>query len=173
MSGCPSVHQFQRWPSEPVLSKHFAAIASEDIGSIMNFGVNIPVKHVKQGQLQKRDDNSESRDLSHRPYLNCLCCGKIYDCRSKPSPELCTFCGANIVRREALSSSSSSAQLLKDRLLQYDKESAQRSTILDDQSDFFEFENIDLDKSMPVYTICFNYFGRKCRDAPSQQHRLQ
>lgn len=144
-----------------------------------------------------------------KPVVNCLRCGKIYDCRVLSeegrrflaSGGVCTFCGSVVTLcyadgttnappdvagtdTEAASSSSSArvagasasaaatgapssgdlagfkpeaqqgnaansvayndsaaaAVALKDRLVEYDRESAKRTTVYDDQADFFEID---------------------------------
>ncbi|KAI7840280.1 hypothetical protein COHA_006062 [Chlorella ohadii] len=136
-----------------------------------------------------------------KPVVNCLSCGKIYDCRSMSdeatrfleSGGICTFCGKRVTLRYAdgstnmtgdeataaagpssaagAASSSASGEAagelagfkpeaqqgnaadavayndsqaaavaLRDRLVEYDRQSAKRTTVLDDQSDFFEID---------------------------------
>ncbi|PRW59891.1 activating signal cointegrator 1 isoform A [Chlorella sorokiniana] len=132
-----------------------------------------------------------------KPVVNCLSCGKIYDCRSMSDEALrflesggiCTFCGKRVMLRYddgstnmggdeaeaaagpssaagaaassaggelagfkpeaqqgnaadavAYNDSQAAAVALKDRLVEYDRQSAKRTTVLDDQSDFFEID---------------------------------
>ncbi|GAX79653.1 hypothetical protein CEUSTIGMA_g7094.t1 [Chlamydomonas eustigma] len=117
--------------------------------------------------------------------LNCLGCGKIYDCRAVTTDitrflerdGVCTFCGDKVPltqqeRQEQLQQVSSTnascedgqdvkdghendqasgrskaavaaeaAHAFKDRLIEYDRESAKRTTVIDDQSDYFEIDS--------------------------------
>eukprot|EP00586_Coscinodiscus_wailesii_P010348 CAMPEP_0172498388 /NCGR_PEP_ID=MMETSP1066-20121228/113217_1 /TAXON_ID=671091 /ORGANISM="Coscinodiscus wailesii, Strain CCMP2513" /LENGTH=342 /DNA_ID=CAMNT_0013271649 /DNA_START=73 /DNA_END=1101 /DNA_ORIENTATION=+ len=72
----------------------------------------------------------------HGALTNCLTCGRI-QCRSE-GYGYCPFCGYLI---EAVSSSGSAtmdkAMKHKERLLQFDRESAQRTVVYDDQEDYF------------------------------------
>ncbi|GIL84063.1 hypothetical protein Vretifemale_12782 [Volvox reticuliferus] len=112
-----------------------------------------------------------------RKVLNCLGCGKIYDCRSVTNDILrfldrggvCTFCGDTVplsykdrqkaaaaaAAKDAESSpepvgapgaageedaATAAARAFKDRLVEYDRNAAKRTTVIDDQSDFFEID---------------------------------
>ncbi|CAL5222964.1 g5405 [Coccomyxa viridis] len=121
-----------------------------------------------------------------RMVANCLCCGKIYDCRESSSNDVkmcvetggvCTFCGAKVSlsksgasevrssaaerlreRRAGGNAASSSgpqpsssaesdstaiaeAKAFKDRLVDFDRNAAKRTNVIDDQSDFFEIDS--------------------------------
>lgn len=122
--------------------------------------------------------------------VNCLACGKIYDCRSQEptndtllflgSGGICTFCGAKVALtygehsqdahaakaqpsttagtkdvpesigdQQASSSEDAGAGAektaeaiaFKDRLVHYDRNAAQRTNVIDDQSDYFEIDS--------------------------------
>lgn len=68
----------------------------------------------------------------HEPLTNCLFCGRV-SC-VKEGYDYCPFCGYSIERPPQ---SSSAADKHKQRLLQFDREYAKRTVVLDDQSDFF------------------------------------
>lgn len=103
-----------------------------------------------------------------RRVFNCLGCGKVYDCRTATSDNLamvtagaCTFCGQPLPAvtgsgREAdgggavrgagaseadAAAAEQEARDFKDRLVDYDRNAAERSTVIDDQSDFFEIDS--------------------------------
>ncbi|KAG2487351.1 hypothetical protein HYH03_014064 [Edaphochlamys debaryana] len=107
--------------------------------------------------------------------LNCLGCGKIYDCRNVTNDILrfldrggvCTYCGDTVpltlkdrqnaaaaaaaadgadgaARDQAAATpeeaAAAAARAFKDRLVEYDRNAAKRTTVIDDQSDFFEID---------------------------------
>ncbi|KAK6920867.1 Zinc finger, C2HC5-type [Dillenia turbinata] len=85
----------------------------------------------------------------HRLISNCLSCGKIVCEQEGEGP--CSFCGALVLREGSsyaglddgvvpLSDAEVAAEAYAKRLLEYDKNSAARTTVIDDQSDYYEFE---------------------------------
>ncbi|KXZ45726.1 hypothetical protein GPECTOR_51g712 [Gonium pectorale] len=128
-----------------------------------------------------------------RQVVNCLGCGKIYDCRNVTNDILrfldrggvCTFCGDTVAltykdRQKAAAAAAAAAaeqgaaaaadgasrdqdgagagaaaaagsapaedaataaaRAFKDRLVEYDRNAAKRTTVIDDQSDYFEID---------------------------------
>ena len=72
----------------------------------------------------------------HPPLTNCLHCGRI-SCEAE-GYDFCPFCNIQIQDfSQRMSSSSSSAVLHKERLLEFDRTSAARTHILDDQEDYY------------------------------------
>ncbi|KAJ7956388.1 Activating signal cointegrator 1 [Quillaja saponaria] len=85
----------------------------------------------------------------HRLVSNCLSCGKIVCEQEGEGP--CNFCGALVLREGStyagldeslppLSDSDAAAEAYAKRLVDYDRNSAARTTVIDDQSDYYEIE---------------------------------
>ncbi|KAI5569042.1 hypothetical protein BDE02_12G052400 [Populus trichocarpa] len=65
---------------------------------------------------------------------NCLSCGKIVCEQEGEGP--CSFCGALVLKE----GSTYAAEAYAKRLVEYDRNSAARTTVIDDQSDYYEIE---------------------------------
>ncbi|KAM5570748.1 hypothetical protein ABKV19_011405 [Rosa sericea] len=86
----------------------------------------------------------------HRLVSNCLSCGKIVCEQEGEGP--CNFCGALVLREGSsyagldesftpvMSDAEAAAEAYAKRLVEYDRDSAARTTVIDDQSDYFEIE---------------------------------
>lgn len=85
----------------------------------------------------------------HRLISNCLSCGKIVCEQEGEGP--CNFCGALVLREGSsyaglevseipLSDTEVAAQAYAKRLVDYDRNSAARTTVIDDQSDYYNIE---------------------------------
>ncbi|KAF3437707.1 hypothetical protein FNV43_RR20463 [Rhamnella rubrinervis] len=85
----------------------------------------------------------------HKLVSNCLSCGKIVCEQEGEGP--CNFCGALVLREgstyagldEAMpltSATEAAAEAYAKRLVDYDRNSAARTTVIDDQSDYYEIE---------------------------------
>ncbi|GAV57831.1 zf-C2HC5 domain-containing protein [Cephalotus follicularis] len=85
----------------------------------------------------------------HKLVSNCLSCGKIVCEQEGEGP--CHFCGALVLREGSsyagleenfapLSDSEAAAEAYAKRLVEYDRNSAARTTVIDDQSDYYEIE---------------------------------
>ncbi|CAH9092526.1 unnamed protein product [Cuscuta europaea] len=84
----------------------------------------------------------------HRLVSNCLSCGKIVCEQEGEGP--CNFCGSLVLREGssyagldgvlAISDAESAAGAFAKRLVDYDRNSAARTTVIDDQSDYYEIE---------------------------------
>lgn len=85
----------------------------------------------------------------HRLVSNCLSCGKIVCEQEGEGP--CSFCGALVLREGStyagleeelgpVSDADAAAEAYAKRLVDYDRNSAARTTVIDDQSDYYEIE---------------------------------
>ncbi|ESW27310.1 hypothetical protein PHAVU_003G190700 [Phaseolus vulgaris] len=85
----------------------------------------------------------------HKLVSNCLSCGKIVCEQEGEGP--CHFCGALVLREGSsyagleeslplLSDADAAAEAYAKRLVEYDRNSAARTTVIDDQSDYYEID---------------------------------
>ncbi|XAR50059.1 hypothetical protein NMG60_11004284 [Bertholletia excelsa] len=85
----------------------------------------------------------------HRLVSNCLSCGKIVCEQEGEGP--CHFCGSLVLREGStyagldegavfISEAEAAAEAYAKRLVDYDRNSAARTTVIDDQSDYYEIE---------------------------------
>lgn len=87
----------------------------------------------------------------HKLVSNCLSCGKIICEQEGEGP--CSFCGALVLREGSTyagleldeilpptSDAEAAAEAYAKRLVEYDRNSAARTTVIDDQSDYYEIE---------------------------------
>jgi hypothetical protein len=86
----------------------------------------------------------------HRLVSNCLSCGKVVCEQEGEGP--CSFCGALVLMEGSkyagldfeggmpLSDAEVAAEAFAKRLVEYDRNSAARTTVIDDQSDYYEIE---------------------------------
>lgn len=85
----------------------------------------------------------------HKLVSNCLSCGKIVCEQEGEGP--CKFCGALVLREGStyagleecmplVSDAEAAAEANAKRLVEYDRNSAARTTVIDDQSDYYEIE---------------------------------
>lgn len=101
----------------------------------------------------------------HRLVSNCLSCGKIVCEQEGEGP--CNFCGALVLKEGSTyagleesfaptSDSEAVAEAYAKRLVEYDRDSAARTTVIDDQSDYYEIEgNSWLSKEVRNFYISF------------------
>ncbi|KAL1218110.1 hypothetical protein V5N11_002386 [Cardamine amara subsp. amara] len=86
----------------------------------------------------------------HRLVSNCLSCGKIVCEQEGEGP--CSFCGALVLKEGStyagleagftpVSDADAAAEAYAKRLVEYDRNSAARTTVIDDQSDYYESES--------------------------------
>ncbi|KAL5722781.1 hypothetical protein ACHQM5_006256 [Ranunculus cassubicifolius] len=86
----------------------------------------------------------------HRLISNCLSCGKIVCEQEGEGP--CSYCGALVLKEGStyagldevgipLSDAESAAEAYAKRLVDYDRNSAARTTVIDDQSDYYEIDS--------------------------------
>ncbi|XP_075519491.1 uncharacterized protein LOC142553254 [Primulina tabacum] len=85
----------------------------------------------------------------HRLISNCLSCGKIVCEQEGEGP--CHFCGALVLREGStyadldevgvpMTDAEAAAEAFAKRLVEYDRDSAARTTVIDDQSDYYEID---------------------------------
>lgn len=85
----------------------------------------------------------------HKLISNCLSCGKIVCEQEGEGP--CSFCGALVLREGStyagldetavpLSEAEAAAEAFAKKLVEYDRNSAARTSVIDDQSDYYEIE---------------------------------
>ncbi|KAL4362065.1 hypothetical protein GQ457_04G016400 [Hibiscus cannabinus] len=85
----------------------------------------------------------------HRLVSNCLSCGKIVCEQEGEGP--CNFCGALVLREGStyaglegsftpVSDAEAAAEAYAKRLVEYDRNASARTTVIDDQSDYYEIE---------------------------------
>lgn len=110
----------------------------------------------------------------HNLVSNCLSCGKIVCEQEGEGP--CNFCGALVLREgstyagleldEILPPSSdaeAAAEAYAKRLVEYDRDSAARTTVIDDQSDYYEIEGnswLSMEVNLLGFIIAGPYFYR-------------
>lgn len=145
-------------------------LSDEDLKASIYMGANVKTK-IKR---QSKQPAAPSTPTLERKVLNCLSCGKIFDCR-RPGTDamrflssggVCTFCGnrvrlaytdgsTNITPEEEISqeialkeaqtaaavASEAEAVALRDRLVDFDRQAAKRTTVIDDQSDYFAIDS--------------------------------
>ncbi|KAL9272670.1 Activating signal cointegrator 1-like protein [Drosera capensis] len=92
----------------------------------------------------------------HRLVSNCLSCGKIVCEQEGEGP--CSFCGALVLKEGSthagleqsvaapLTDAEAAAEAYAKRLVDYDRNSAARTTVIDDQSDYYDEGNSWLSK---------------------------
>lgn len=139
-------------------------ISDEDLKAALYIGDNVKTT------VKRRPGKSSSARTLEKKVVNCLNCGKIFDCRQPgkdatlflSSGGICTYCGKRVklkysdgstnmtdalgsnlhgVEDDDESSTLTNAIELRDRLLDYDRQSARRTTVIDDQSDYFEIDS--------------------------------
>ncbi|GAU38742.1 hypothetical protein TSUD_208530 [Trifolium subterraneum] len=86
----------------------------------------------------------------HNLVSNCLSCGKIVCEQEGEGP--CNFCGALVLKEGSsyagleeslppLSETEAAAEAYAKRLVEYDRNAAARTTVIDDQSDYYELDS--------------------------------
>lgn len=98
-----------------------------------------------QKQSQKKDSEPRTQcdcfGTLHKAVTNCLNCGKIVCEKEGYGP--CSFCGCPVTKEVSGASSYANSKdaekaiELRNRLIKYDKTAAKRTTIYDDQEDYF------------------------------------
>ncbi|KAL2622571.1 hypothetical protein R1flu_002776 [Riccia fluitans] len=114
-------------------------------------GKGVSLAEAAQGQvIFKRSGPCTCQCTRHNLVNNCLSCGRIVCEQEGEGP--CTFCGALVLREGSdyagldglsvppASEAELKAEEFKNRLVEYDRSSAARTTVIDDQSEYF---NID------------------------------
>lgn len=100
----------------------------------------------------------------HSLVSNCLSCGKIVCEQEGEGP--CSFCGALVLKEGStyagldenvvpLTDAEAAAEAYAKRLVEYDQNSAARTTVIDDQSDYYEIEgNSWLSMEVVIESMC-------------------
>lgn len=98
----------------------------------------------------------------HRLVSNCLSCGKIVCEQEGEGP--CNFCGSLVLREGStyagleeslppLSDAEAAAEAYAKRLVEYDRDSTARTTVIDDQSDYYEIDGNNWLSKEVVYFV--------------------
>ena len=166
-SSAPPSARSQARPSVP---PSIPQLSEEDLKASVYLGANVKTK-VKR---QSKQPTAPSTPILDRKVLNCLSCGKVFDCR-RPGTDamrflssggICTFCGNRVLltytdgstnmsqdeeiaqenaqraaQSAAASASEAEAVALRDRLVEFDRQGAKRTTVIDDQSDYFAIDS--------------------------------
>ncbi|CAI7926915.1 unnamed protein product [Closterium sp. NIES-54] len=133
-------------------------------------GVAVGLADLEQGRVFKQGAPCECQAAIHHLVNNCLACGRIVCEQEGEGP--CKFCGALVLRGSdsmgdaapgagmegeweeweevggaAAGTTESEAKALafRDRLVEYNRTSAQRTVVIDDQSDYFKSNGADGD----------------------------
>ncbi|GJP34498.1 hypothetical protein CLOM_g18939 [Closterium sp. NIES-68] len=122
-------------------------------------GGNAGGAEVPGGRVFKQGAPCDCQAAIHHLVNNCLGCGKIVCEQEGEGP--CKFCGVLVLKgsdREAaaaaaalgaagegLSEAEAKALAFRDRLVEYNRTSAQRTVVIDDQSDYFKSNGADGD----------------------------
>lgn len=104
---------------------------------------------AKGSIVYKRGMPCSCQARQHHLISNCLSCGKIVCEQEGEGP--CNFCGALVLMEgskyagldetlPALSDAEVAAEAYSKRLVEYDRNAAARTTVIDDQSDYYEIE---------------------------------
>lgn len=112
----------------------------------------------------------------HRLVSNCLSCGKIVCEQEGEGP--CSFCGALVLKEGSqyagldvsvpvLTESEAAAEAYAKRLVEYDRNSAARTTVIDDQSDYYEIEGNSWLSKEVVSSLKSSSLQRNCQLRPS------
>lgn len=148
--------------------------SDEDLKATMYMGVNVKTT-VKRNS--KHQQGAAAPQLQ-RKVVNCLRCGKVFDCRRPDSDAMqflaaggrCTYCGGLVrldydngtsnmmgdandlpatppTNDDSTDQTATSTQAeaeavaLRDRLVQFDRQGAKRTSVIDDQSDYFAIDS--------------------------------
>jgi hypothetical protein len=127
-------------------------------------GKTISLAEAAKGSIvfqQGRPCSCQAR--RHNLVSNCLSCGKIVCEQEGEGP--CNFCGALVLKEGSsyagleeslppLSETEAAAEAYAKRLVEYDRNAAARTTVIDDQSDYYELDsNTWLSKEV-FYFVC-------------------
>lgn len=127
-------------------------------------GKAISLADVAKGSIvfqQGRPCSCQAR--CHRLISNCLSCGKIVCEQEGEGP--CQFCGALVLKEGSsyagldeilppLSDAEAAAEAYAKRLVEYDRNSAARTTVIDDQSDYYEIDGNSWLSKEVFYVVC-------------------
>lgn len=114
-------------------------------------GKVISLEEASKGKIVfKKGQPCSCQARRHGLVSNCLSCGKIVCEQEGEGP--CNFCGALVLKEGStyagleesgipLSEAESAAEAYAKRLVDYDRNSAARTTVIDDQSDYYEIDS--------------------------------
>uniref|UniRef100_A0A5B6YN00 Putative activating signal cointegrator 1 n=1 Tax=Davidia involucrata TaxID=16924 RepID=A0A5B6YN00_DAVIN len=145
----PSGNQANRVPTETVESRNMHK-GNQGSSKKKKAGKVVSLAEAAKGSIifqQGKPCSCQAR--RHGLVSNCLSCGKIVCEQEGEGP--CSFCGALVLREGstyagleegaiALSDAEAAAEAYAKRLVEYDRDSAARTTVIDDQSDYYEIE---------------------------------
>lgn len=105
--------------------------------------LSVPIQNLRHGEP------CDCQGRRHNLVNNCLGCGKIICEQEGEGP--CSFCGSEVWHRdrprqhfrgpsEQISESEEKANVLKNKLLAYDRNEKSQTTIIDDQSDYLDID---------------------------------
>lgn len=113
-------------------------------------GKGISLAEATEGKIiMSRGAPCQCQATRHQLVTNCISCGRIVCEQEGEGP--CNFCGALVLKEGSTyaglegssapkSDSEAAAQAFKDRLVEYGRTSSQRTTVIDDQSDYFQVD---------------------------------
>lgn len=155
------VPSYQVEPKKDAVSSHNENLAESSESRTMNKGYQSNNRKKKAGKVislaeaakgsivfqQGKPCSCQARQ--HRLISNCLSCGKIVCEQEGEGP--CQFCGALVLKEGStyagleeglapLSDAEAAAEAYTKRLVDYDRNAAARTTVIDDQSDYYEIE---------------------------------
>lgn len=119
-------------------------------GKAKRTGKGISLAEAAEGKMiMSRGAPCTCLATRHKLVNNCLSCGRIVCEQEGEGP--CNFCGALVLSEGStyaglegsnvpMSDSEAAAQAFKDRLVEYGRTSSQRTTVIDDQSDYFQVD---------------------------------
>jgi hypothetical protein len=124
------------------------------VGKGKKVGKGISLAEASKGLVVfARNGPCQCQCTRHKLINNCLSCGRIVCEQEGEGP--CHFCGALVLREgsdygglEGLpvppaTEAEVAAEEFKNRLVEYDRTAASRTTVIDDQSDYFQIDQID------------------------------
>jgi hypothetical protein len=156
-------------------------VSDDDLKASLFMGVNVKTTVKKRSNANAADGLEKSAPVLAKKVVNCLKCGKIFDCRQPNGDAMrflgtggwCTYCGNRVrltyidgsssddaikedemvneisnidmaavaTTNEALAFQKKEAEALRDRLVEFDRQAAKRTTVIDDQSDYFAIDS--------------------------------
>ncbi|KAH7365890.1 hypothetical protein KP509_18G051500 [Ceratopteris richardii] len=120
-------------------------------GKAKKLGKGVPLAEAIEGKMIiSRGSPCNCQATRHPLVTNCLSCGRIVCEQEGEGP--CNFCGALVLKEGSTyaglercagpkSDSEVAARAFKDRLVEYGRTSSQRTTVIDDQSDYFQIDD--------------------------------
>jgi hypothetical protein len=173
--------RFPSTQSRPTVAE-LPIVSDDDLKASVFMGVNVKTTVKKRNNVNTADTGSKAPLVLAKKVVNCLKCGKIFDCRQPNGDAMrflgaggcCTYCGNkvrlnytdgstneqvksiegegvyNVIEDStaneneagiSLDQSREEAEALRDRLVEFDRQAAKRTTVIDDQSDYFAIDS--------------------------------